>query len=163
LAEKLSADYQVTIFFTNDNIYPALEYQKRLKEAQQYFQGRGLKVVAGPYDHGRWLKFVAGLEQEPERGRRCLACYRYRLALTADFARLNGFAAFASTLAISPHKNALAINTIGEEIAKQSSLEFLAGDWKKQEGFKKSSALSRQYGFYRQNYCGCEFSLRTEA
>lgn len=160
LADKLSADYQVTIFFANDNIFPASEYRKRLKEARQYFQSQRIEFIESAYNHRRWLKAIAGWENEPERGGRCLICYRYRLMLADDFARGHGFAAFASTLSISPHKDAAAINTIGQEIAGKHSLEFLAGDWKKNEGFKRAMELSRQCDFYRQHYCGCEFSFR---
>lgn len=163
LAEKLSADYQVTVFFDNSNIYPKSEYDKRLKEAKNYFEQQGIEFVESSYDHQDWLMAIAGLESEPERGKRCLVCYRKRLLNTALYAKENDFDFFASTLSISPHKDAQNINNIGEEIAEEIGLNFLAGDWKKNDGFKKAMEVSRQCDFYRQNYCGCEFSLRTEA
>lgn len=160
LAEELAKHYQVTIFFDNSNIYSELEYRRRLDEVKEYFQEEGFDFVVADYNHRDWLAKVSGLEKEQERGKRCLVCYDIRLKNTARFAKENGFDFFASTLAISPHKDAKAINKIGAEIAEEFELEFLAGDWKKNEGFKKAMELSRQCDFYRQHYCGCEFSFR---
>ncbi len=160
LAKELAVNYEVTVFFDNPNIWPREEHDRRLSEAEKYFSDRNIKFISVGYNHEDWLAMVAGLEDQPERGARCLACYEKRLADTARFAKENSFGFFASTLAISPHKDAGAINSIGERIAGEIGLKFLAGDWKKNDGFKKAMELSRQCDFYRQNYCGCEFSIR---
>lgn len=160
LADQFKDDFDLTIFFSNSNIYPAEEYDKRLAEAKNYFLGRGIKFVEDNYNHQDWLESMSGLEDEPEKGKRCLACYRYRLQKTAEFAKKSKFDIFTSTLSISPHKNAEAINIIGSQIGESLGIEFMSGDWKKNDGFKKASEFSHEQGFYRQNYCGCEFSVR---
>jgi len=160
LVRYFSVDYQVAIYFDNSNIYPKAEYQKRLQEAKRYFEKQKISFIAVEYNHNDWLKFISGLENEPERGKRCEKCYLYRLENTARYAKENNYDIFASTLAISPHKNANKLNEIGEALSEKHGVEFLAGDWKKQDGFKKAMELSHQEGFYHQNYCGCEFSIR---
>jgi hypothetical protein len=147
----------VAIFYYNPNIFPAEEYVRRRDEAKKFFSAEGYEFIEMPYDHANWLNLVRGLEREPERGKRCELCYRERLAETAKYAKDNGFDLFASTLAISPHKDAKLINRLGQELAQQYGVEFLAGDWKKQEGFRSALAVSREHNFYRQSYCGCEY------
>ena len=107
------------------------------------------------YDHAAWLGFIQGLEGEPESGKRCLRCFEFNLARTAECARRLGICFFATTLTISPHKRSADIFRIG-----LSMPGFVAIDFKKRDGFRRSVALSREYGLYRQRYCGCEFSLR---
>lgn len=160
LVKRFSADYQVTVYFDNDNIYPKQEFSKRLAEAKKYFELQGIDFIATDYNHDKWLQKIKGLEAEPERGARCDACYWYRLRATAEYAARNGYDVFGTTLSISPHKKADIINQLGQKLAQQFNLEFLAGDWKKQDGFKQAMVLSHQEGFYHQNYCGCEFSIR---
>lgn len=159
LARELSRDFSVAAYFDNSNIYPKEEFDLRRQEAEKFFTAQGLEFISAPPDHQAWLGQIAGLEREPEKGRRCVLCYYQRLRQTALLARRHGFDCFASTLAISPHKKALIINNLGRAVAKELGLDFLAGDWKKQDGFKKAMAFSRQCGFYHQDYCGCEFSL----
>ncbi|MDP2935483.1 MAG: epoxyqueuosine reductase QueH, partial [Dehalococcoidia bacterium] len=125
-----------------------------------YAQGIGLPLLVSDYDTLRWHEAVRGLEDEPEGGLRCLACYRLRLEETAAIAQAQGFTHFTTTLSISPHKRADAINAIGQEVASRHGLEFYAADFKKKDGFTKSLRLSREAGLYRQDYCGCEFSLK---
>ncbi|MBT4334960.1 epoxyqueuosine reductase QueH, partial [bacterium] len=107
-----------------------------------------------------WCSKVKGLEQEPEGGVRCAVCYKKRLEETAKYASENDFHIFTTTLTISPHKKASIINSIGLKLSEDYNIEFIEADWKKQDGFKKACELSRQQGFYRQEYCGCKFSIR---
>ncbi|MFA5029587.1 MAG: epoxyqueuosine reductase QueH [Patescibacteria group bacterium] len=159
LARELSRDFAVSIYFDNPNIFPEAEYQHRLEEVKNFFRQGSTPFMTASYDHLAWLKVVSGLENEPERGKRCLVCYRERLKNTAKFAKDNDFDYFASTLAISPYKDASAINAIGQELERELAIKFLAGDWKKQDRFKQAMTFSRERGFYHQHYCGCEFSL----
>lgn len=160
LAHQLLRDFDLLIYFQNSNIWPVQEYHRRLEEAKKFFQKEGLEFFEDDYDHEAWLESVAGLEGEPERGKRCEECYRFRLARAARFAQARGFDFFATTLSISPHKDAKVINSVGEKIAQEKGIKFLSGDWKKFDGFKNAMVFSHDQGFYHQNYCGCEFSLR---
>lgn len=110
--------------------------------------------------NSEWQIAISGLENEPEGGKRCEKCYKFRLEKTAQYARDNGFDIFTTTLTISPHKNAGIINQIGKEIAAKNYVDYLESDFKKQDGFKKSIELSHQHNLYRQNYCGCIYSHR---
>ena len=158
--QELSKEYKVTLFYFNPNIFPAEEYQKRLAELKKYLKKIKVDLIEGKYDHDLWLEKVKGYENEPERGKRCQICYQIRLAETASKAKELGFDVFCSTLSISPHKDAEMINKIGLGLSKGYKIEYLESDWKKQEGFKKACDISREEGFYRQSYCGCEFSMK---
>lgn len=158
--EVLKRDYDLTIFYTNSNIYPHSEYQKRLEEQKRYAKIVGIDVIEDVYDEKEFLQFVKGLEFEKEGGERCKKCFEFRLKRTAKFAKENNFEVFSTTLTVSPHKNFEIINQIGKEIADMNHLEFLEGNFKKQNGFKNSIEISKKYDIYRQNYCGCRFSLR---
>jgi hypothetical protein len=120
----------------------------------------GIKVISEQSPHQLWLAQVKGLESEPERGKRCLICYENRLRAAATLAKKKGFSSFASTLSISPHKDGQAISRIGQSLAKEYKVSFLDQDFKKDDGFKKSGILAKELGLYRQDYCGCEFSMR---
>jgi predicted adenine nucleotide alpha hydrolase (AANH) superfamily ATPase len=156
----LSEEYDIALFNYNPNIYPESEYQARLREVEKVAAGFALPLLSGGYDHARWLSHVRGLENEPERGARCEACLRSRLEETAKRAFADGFGFFTTTLTISPHKNADIINSIGSEMSERYGIKFLAEDFKKKDGFKSSVAMSRELGLARQNYCGCEFSVK---
>ena len=158
--ERLESGWEITSFFYNPNIHPEQEYQQRRDELKGYARQSGVEVVESQYDVDRWFELVKGLENEPERGKRCEVCFRMRLEQTARFAQENGFDCFTTTLTISPHKNAKQINKIGAELADLYGVKFLAADFKKKDGYKRSVELSKQYNFYRQNYCGCVFSRR---
>lgn len=158
VSRLLAKDFQVTLYFYNPNISPVSEYELRLAETKKIAGIFGFKLLIGEYKHDEWLESVKGHEQDPEKGERCLICYRERLEKTAKLARGSGFAYFASTLTVSPHKLAREINAIGEELALKYGVKFLNRDFKKQDGFKQAMALSDELGLYRQNYCGCEFS-----
>jgi len=160
LAQELARDFDVTIYFDNPNIFPKEEFFKRAGEAEKFFTKIGFPFIQSEYNHNDWLTLVQGLEGAPERGERCLVCYHFRLSKTAQYAKDHGFDYFATTLSISPHKDATAINNIGEALASQLGVKFLIGDWKRNDGFKKAMQCSRENNFYRQNYCGCEFSKR---
>jgi predicted adenine nucleotide alpha hydrolase (AANH) superfamily ATPase len=152
--------FEVVLYFYNPNIFPEEELKIRLGEVKKVAQEFGLEFIIGEHDHRVWLKKVKGLEFEPEKGKRCLVCYQDRLESTAKIAREKNFRYFASTLSVSPHKLAGEIIRIGNESASQNGLEFLDRDFKKKDGFKKATILSRELKIKRQDYCGCEFSIR---
>jgi predicted adenine nucleotide alpha hydrolase (AANH) superfamily ATPase len=146
---------QVVLFFSNSNIYPYDEYQKRLGEVHKLARRYAVEVVEDLYDHVGWLEAIAGFEQEPEKGSRCTLCFSYNLARTYEAALRLGIPRFSTTLTVSPHKNSRQIFT-----AAESFDGFVKDDFKKQNGYARSIELSKAYGLYRQCYCGCEFSTR---
>ena len=160
VSQTLKQDYDIRLFFYNPNIWPTEEYEKRLAEAEKIAEKFKLELIKGDYSHDKWLEAVRGHEDDPERGERCLICYKFRLEAAAAMAKKLNCGYLTTTLTTSPHKNAGAINQLGEQVAEQHVIKFLNQDFKKHDGFKKSSALSRELGLYRQNYCGCEFSRR---
>ena len=122
-----------------------------------------VKLIEGEYDPENYLMAVKGLEEEPENGDRCTKCFELRMRKTAEEAEKLGFENFATTLSVSPHKNTDKINKIGYELEKEFKPAFLDESFKKKDGFKRSTELSKEYGLYRQNYCGCIFSERPGA
>lgn len=152
---------KVTVLYFNPNIFPAEEYEKRKSEQMRFIKEAypQVKVCDCDYDHTLFLAAVKGLEGEKEGGARCTECFRLRLTAAAQAAKTLGCDMFATTLTVSPHKNAPLINETGREIQAREGVEFLPSDFKKKEGYKHSILLSRRYSLYRQNYCGCEFSL----
>jgi predicted adenine nucleotide alpha hydrolase (AANH) superfamily ATPase len=161
VSRELRENYEPVLYFYNPSIYPAEEYEKRLKEAKKIAKKFQLKIIAEKYNHKPWLKKIKGREKDPERGERCLICYKDRLKKTAIRAQKMNFLFFTTTLTTSPHKDATAIIKIGQEMGKKYGVNFLEKDFKKQDGFKKSACLAKDLGLYRQNYCGCEFSRRS--
>lgn len=160
VVELLKKRFRVTLYFYNPNIWPEAEYHTRLKETRRIARRLGLKLLVAKYRHDRWLELVRGHEHEPERGGRCVICYRDRLEAAARLARTLDYQYFASTLSISPHKSAAVLSRLGRELSERHRVKFLDQDFKKQDGFKKSVTLSNELGVYRQDYCGCEFSWR---
>ena len=162
--EYLSAFFDITVFFYNPNISPQSEYTFREQELIRLIKEMPLppniKMISAEYDPEDFYNMAKGLEELPEGGDRCKKCYRLRLSKTAQTAKENGFDYFSTTLSISPYKNAEWLNTIGAEEGKLFGVEYLFSDFKKKNGYKRSCELSEQYGLYRQNYCGCEFSKR---
>lgn len=162
--EYLHAYFDITVFYYNPNIYPREEYNLRLAEEKrfiaEYPTKRPIRILEGDYEPRVFSKAVAGLEQEPEGGARCPACYKLRLEKTARLAAENGFDYFCTTLSVSPYKNAAHINAIGSALGQRYGVPFLCSDFKKRDGYKRSIALSSAYQLYRQDYCGCEFSLQ---
>jgi len=156
----LTGEYNVSGFFYNPNIYPLEEYNLRIDAARSLSKEFQFDLIEGEIDEELWNKKVSGLESEPEGGKRCEVCFRFRLDKTAAFASQNGFDVFASTLTISPHKNADAINKIGEDVSRKYEIEFLVRDFKKRNGFANSLKLSKEHNLYRQKYCGCRYSRK---
>jgi predicted adenine nucleotide alpha hydrolase (AANH) superfamily ATPase len=153
--DKLINDgYAVTGFFFNPNIFPHEEYLKRLNGARLACELMHADFIEGDYDHQLWQVSCRGHENAREGGERCLICYGVRLQTTFNYATQNNFGHFTTTLTISPHKDAKAIFEIGRSVGKE---RFLAIDFKKQDGFKKSMDRAKKENFYRQNYCGCEY------
>lgn len=160
IGELLKKDYNLILYFFNPNIFPKEEYDKRFEETKRIAKKLGLKLIAGEYNHEKWLQAVTGLEKEAEGGGRCLVCYQYRLEEASRLAKKNDCGFLATTLSISPHKDSEIINKAGVEAAKKFGIVFLEKDFKEKDGFKKSCQLSKKLELYRQNYCGCEFSIR---
>lgn len=160
--EYLSVYFQITLFFYNPNISSFEEYRKREEEAKRLIASMPLKnpvqFMEAPWENDRFEQAAKGLEQVPEGGSRCFACYKLRLEKTAETAAKLGFPYFTTTLTISPLKNAAKLNELGEEAAARWNLCFLPSDFKKKNGYKRSIELSHQYNLYRQNYCGCVYS-----
>lgn len=156
--EVLAMDYEVTLFFANSNIAPREEYEQRLAAARDLAARCSVPLVEDHYSHEEWLAHIRGLEHEPERGRRCEACFTFNLQRAAAYANKHGFDCFTTTLTISPHKDTATIFRVGETLGS-----FLDVDMKKKGGFQRAVQLTRQYGLYRQDYCGCEFSRRSPA
>ncbi len=160
--EVLKDRYDLTIIYFNPNIFPFEEYQKRLEEQKRYAKLMHIDVIEGDYDEQTFLQLAKGHELDKEGGDRCSICFEIRLGQTAKVAKQRGFDLFATTLSVSPHKNTAQINSIGQKVAKQYGVEFLPENFKKQDGYLDSIRLSKQYNLYRQNYCGCRFSIRKE-
>lgn len=162
--EYLSKYFDITVYYYNPNIFPESEYTKRILEQQMLISDMPMKhpasFLAGNYDRERFLEIVSGLEHLREGGERCFACYALRLEEAARVAREGEFDYFTTTLSISPLKNAEKLNEIGNKIAKKYGVSYLQSDFKKKNGYKRSIELSNEYGLYRQDYCGCEYSYR---
>lgn len=148
-----------TLFYFNPNIYPREEYETRKNECSRYAGKLGLDMICGDYDHSLWLKRIAGLEQEPERGKRCLECFRMRLSATARLANEKGFDTVAATLGSSRWKNLTQIAEAGKQaVASCPNLTFWDRNWRKEGLSERRRILLKENGFYNQQYCGCEFS-----
>lgn len=164
--EVLCAHFAVTVLYANPNIWPAEEYCRRREELRLFLErarAGAVRLVEVPYEPQVFYEAVKGLEREPERGRRCTVCYRLRMRCAARYAAEHAFDFFTTTLSVSPHKDAVRINTIGTELEREYGVRFLPGEFKKRDGYKRSLELSREFGLYRQDYCGCEFSVRKES
>nr|WP_320115605.1 epoxyqueuosine reductase QueH [uncultured Desulfuromonas sp.] len=159
VVERLQDDYDLTIFYYNPNIHPEKEYLIRRDELVRWCEELDLPLIVSDYAPQQWHERVAGFEKEPERGERCTLCYQMRLERTAEEAVAGGFDLFCTVLSISPHKDAPRINRLGCEVAQRLGAVFYQADFKKKGGFQRSLELSREWGFYRQNYCGCCYSL----
>ncbi len=162
--EYLSQYFNITVFYYNPNIFPESEYTKRILEQQTLIGQMRVKYpvsfIAGSYDKDRFYEMAKGLEHVKEGGERCLKCYELRLRESAWIAKSGGFDYFTTTLSISPMKNAARLNEIGLRLQEEYGVNYLISDFKKKNGYKRSIELSKEYGLYRQDYCGCEFSVR---
>ncbi|MDR2428759.1 MAG: epoxyqueuosine reductase QueH, partial [Candidatus Margulisbacteria bacterium] len=152
--EKLAPEYELTVLFFNPNIQPAEEYQKRLAQFAKLQNNFAFKLLALPYEPQEWLDLTKDWAAEPEGGARCQICFNYRLSYTA--AQADGYAGFATTLSISPHKNFAQITSAGQEAARRRGGKFLNFDFRGL--YPRSCQLSRELGLYRQKYCGCMYA-----
>ncbi len=162
--ELLSKYFDVTVLWYNPNLYPEAEYDKRLETQKQLIDaiaedGVQAKLLVEPWRSEDYFSRIKGLENEPEEGRRCLECFKIRLEETARIASERGFEWFCTTLTVSSRKDAVAINAIGREAEAKYGVKWLPSEFKKREGNHRSIILSEKYGLYRQEYCGCVFSL----
>lgn len=160
--EYLTQYFDIRLYFYNPNIHPLAEYERRLGEQHRLCKLMNIELVECEYDSDRYFEYTRGLEQQPEGGKRCEKCFQLRLEHTAALAKADGIRLLGTTLTISPHKNAPLINEIGKAAAEKAGIEWLPGDFKKRNGYKRSIELSREYELYRQNYCGCIYSKTTE-
>ncbi|MCI8887463.1 MAG: epoxyqueuosine reductase QueH [Hungatella sp.] len=163
--EYLSRYFEITVLYYNPNIYPPKEYEMRVKEeegliARMPFVHK-VTMLEGRYEPAEFYETVKGLEKEPEGGKRCEKCYELRLKEAARAASEGGFDYFTTTLTISPLKPAGKLNDIGEKLGEEYKVAYLSSDFKKRDGYKRSLELSKEYDLYRQNYCGCIYSIRT--
>lgn len=160
--------FDVTLFYSNDNITDPEEWQKRLDEVQKLVKivsdGQfevqpkfPLKLIVAPFESAKFFEAAKGLEDQPEGGLRCEKCFELRLGDTANFAKNNGFDLFGTTLTVSPYKNSALLNQVGANLATES-VAWLNSDFKKRGGYNESIRLSQKYQLYRQHYCGCAFS-----
>jgi predicted adenine nucleotide alpha hydrolase (AANH) superfamily ATPase len=159
--EALKEGYDVTGFFSNPNIHPREEYERRLREAGKAVALLDVPLIEDVYDPDRWFSLTDKFKDEPEKGRRCDVCYALRLERTAERAARDGFDLFTTVMSLSPWKKAAVLNRIGRQFGARHGVRFLEADFKKKDGFKKSVELSRAHGLYRQDYCGCLYSLQT--
>ena len=160
--EYLSQHFKITVFYYNPNIYPDEEYYHRVKEQQRFIQEfpaiNKVNFIEGDYDKNGFYQIAKGLEKAPERGERCLKCYELRLRKTAEIAKAKNFDYFTTTLTISPMKDSTVLNEIGINIGNELHIPWLLSDFKKRDGYKRSTYLSKEYNMYRQDYCGCVYS-----
>ncbi len=156
--EKISKYFEITYLFFNPNIYPESEYVTRKNE----FNKLGVKLEDLGYNHNEFLELIKGKEQEAEGGDRCKLCIAYRMDKAFKYAVENNFEVVTTTLSISPHKDAEFINQVGEALEKKYGIKYLHADFKKENGYLRSIQICKNKNIYRQNYCGCEFSMQTK-
>ena len=162
----LTEYFDITILYYNPNIYPKDEYIKRKEEQikliNEIEHKNEIDIIDCDYENNIYENTIKGLENEPEGGKRCQQCFILRLEKTAQIAKKLNYNYFSTTLTVSPHKNSTIINNIGYELEKKYNIKWLPSDYKKEEGYKKSIELSKKYNLYRQDYCGCKYSIRKE-
>lgn len=162
--EYLNSYFDITVYFYNPNIFPIEEYEYRAKELKRMIDEMGLndkvRCIVEEYSAGEFYSMSKGVESEPEGGARCFKCYELRLERTAAIAAKMRFDYFTTTLSISPLKNSQKLNEIGKILSNKYDIPYLVSDFKKNNGYKRSIELSKQYNLYRQNFCGCVYSKR---
>jgi len=165
--EYLSEFFNITVFFYNPNIDSVTEYERRVHEEERFLSAfpakKHVSLVSEKYEPKEFFEAAEGLYDEPEGGKRCEKCFRLRLEKTALYAKEKGFDFFTTTLSISPLKDAVLLNQIGDELSKKYGVPYLFSEFKKRNGFLRSTELSKEYGLYRQDYCGCVFSKNERA
>ena len=159
--ERLKDFFKITVFYYNPNIDDREEYEKRKAEQIRFLKETGFAdFLDCDHDKEAFEEMAKGYETEPERGKRCYLCYELRLSKTAQTAKEKGFSWFATTLTLSPYKNAEWLNEIGEKVGGRYGVNYLCTDFKKQGGYHRSIELSKEYALYRQDFCGCRFSKK---
>lgn len=153
-------NFRPVVFFYNPNIYPFDEYKIRRDELENYCKKLSIDFFEEEWNHKEFLDFVAGFENEPEKGKRCSLCFYLRLYKAAMFAKNNDISCFTTTLTVSPHKNSIQIFEQGKIVADKTGVEFVEYNFKKHDGFKISRQIAKENNMYAQKYCGCEFSVR---
>lgn len=155
-----AADYEPVAYFFNPNIHPEGEYLKRLDAQKKLCENLGCELIIEDYKPEVFENAALGLENEPERGKRCEKCFELRLSQAAKKAQELGIESFTTSIVISPHKNFKLISEIGKTISQEYCINYLDIDFKKQDGFLKSNKIAKELDLYRQNYCGCKFHIR---
>lgn len=163
VVKELCSHFEITIYYSNSNIYPHDEYQRRYQELLHFIEkfnqdfNENIQVIEDPYNHPDWVSHMYPLKEFPEGSVRCRLCYSLRMRRTFDYAKINHYDYWTTVLSVSPHKNSQWINEIGDAW-QQEQPKFLYADFKKNDGYLKSTQMSKEYDMYRQNYCGCMFS-----
>ncbi len=162
--ERIGNHFEITIYYYNQNIDEVEEYEKRITEIKKLITlihtKYKIKLIEGNHEPEKYYERIKGLENEPERGKRCYECYKLRLEETAKIAENLNISYFCTTLTLSPHKNSNWLNEIGKDLENQYLTSYLYSDFKKKNGYKRSIELSKEYNLYRQDYCGCIYSKR---
>lgn len=160
--ELLIKYFDVDVYYYNPNIYPESEFIKRSNTQESLLKklDSNIKFILGDYDYDLYKKTISGLEKEKEGGLRCKECINLRMDEACRYAKENGYDFFTTTLSVSPHKNSKMINEIGYALEEKYNIPYLYSDFKKKDGYKRSIVLSKEYNLYRQDYCGCEYSIR---
>ncbi len=160
--ERLQNEFETDIYYYNPNIEPEAEFLKRAGEEERFIRefrpDGGVKVIVAEYEHEAFEAIAKGREDLPERSERCYLCYEMRMRKTAEYARNHGYDLFTTSLSISPYKSSKWINEIGERLEAETGVGFLHSDFKRQNGYRRSIELSREYSLYRQDWCGCKYS-----
>ncbi len=159
--ERLLDEYDVTVYYYNPNIYPAEEFEKRATTQEKYLKIMNLPYIIGKYEPEKYYEIVKGLENAPEGGKRCEKCFYLRLFETAKYAKDNGFDCFTTTMSVSPHKDFELLNKLGNQISTEVGIDYLWANFKKKDGYLTSIRNSQKYDLYRQDYCGCVYSLNS--
>jgi len=151
--------FSPVVYFYNPNIFPELEYQKRLDAQKVLCEHFGCELIIGKYEPEVYYEYVKGYENEPEKGARCDKCFELRLRAAADLAKKLNINKFTTSMVISPHKNYEKLTLIGTKIAQEYGLEYISTNFRKNDGFLKTNKISKSLNLYRQNYCGCKFAI----
>lgn len=161
--KELCQYFHITIYYSNSNIYPQDEYQRRYQELLSFIERfnknlhQNIKVIEDPYNHPEWMSHMYALKELPEGSLRCRLCYNLRMRRAFDYAKIHHYDYWTTVLSVSPHKNSQWINEIGDSW-QMNQPKFLYADFKKNNGYLKSTQMTKEYDMYRQNYCGCMFS-----
>lgn len=159
--ENLRAQgFEPVVYFFNPNIFPQEEHDRRCEELVNYCEKKGIEYFVEKGSHDEWLDFIKGYESEPEKGLRCEKCFEFRLEKAVQKAKELNIEDFTTTLSVSPHKDSDVIFETGQKVSIEYGLTFLKENFKKENGFLKTMKIAKENDFYRQSYCGCEFSLK---